>query len=110
MALTVKREEYVEAARALGASEAQIIFGTVLPNTVSPLIVYLSYATPLAALSAAALSFLGLGAQPPAPKWGAMLVSSRSFLFTVWWTVAAPGLAIFLAVPWTARSGWSSTC
>ena len=98
VALTVKREEYVEAARALGASEAQIILGTVLPNTVSPLIVYLSYATPVAALSAAALSFLGLGAQPPAPEWGAMLVNSRSFLFTAWWAVAAPGLAIFVSI------------
>ncbi|MDJ0386968.1 ABC transporter permease [Roseomonas sp. E05] len=98
VALTVKREEYVEAARALGASEAQIILGTVLPNTISPLIVYLSYATPIAALSAAALSFLGLGAQPPTPEWGAMLVNSRSFLFTAWWAVAAPGLAIFVAI------------
>jgi peptide/nickel transport system permease protein len=98
VALTVKREEYVEAARALGASEAQIIIGTVLPNTISPLVVYLSYATPIAALSAAALSFLGLGAQPPTPEWGAMLVNSRSFLFTAWWAVAAPGLAIFVAI------------
>jgi peptide/nickel transport system permease protein len=98
VALTVKREEYVEAARALGASEAQIMIGTVLPNTISPLIVYLSYATPIAALSAAALSFLGLGAQPPVPEWGAMLVNSRSFLFTAWWAVAAPGLAIFVAI------------
>ena len=98
VALTVKREEYVEAARALGASETQIVFGTILPNTISPLIVYLSYATPVAALSAAALSFLGLGAQPPTPEWGAMLVNSRSFLFTAWWAVAAPGLAIFVAI------------
>ncbi|WP_426955546.1 ABC transporter permease [Muricoccus radiodurans] len=98
VALTVKREEYVEAARALGASETQIIWGTILPNTISPLVVYLSYATPIAALSAAALSFLGLGAQPPAPEWGAMLVNSRSFLFTAWWAVAAPGLTIFVAI------------
>lgn len=98
VALTVKREEYVEAARALGAGEMQIIFGTVLPNILLPLVVYGSYATPIAALSAAALSFLGLGAQPPAPEWGAMLVNSRSFLFTAWWAVAAPGLAIFVAI------------
>lgn len=97
-ALTVRREEYVEAARALGASELRIIFGTVLPNIVSPLIVYVSYAMPLAALAAAALSFLGLGAQPPTPEWGAMLVNARSFLFTAWWAVAAPGLAIFAAI------------
>ena len=97
-ALTVRREEYVEAARALGASELGIIMGTILPNIVSPLIVYISYAMPLAALAAAALSFLGLGAQPPAPEWGAMLVNARSFLFTAWWAVAAPGLAIFFAI------------
>jgi peptide/nickel transport system permease protein len=97
-ALTVRREEYVEAARALGASELGIIFGTVLPNIFSPLVVYTSYAMPLAALAAAALSFLGLGAQPPAPEWGAMLVNARSFLFTAWWAVAAPGLAIFAAI------------
>jgi peptide/nickel transport system permease protein len=97
-ALTVRREEYVEAARALGASELRIIFGTVLPNIVSPLIVLVSYAMPLAALAAAALSFLGLGAQPPLPEWGAMLVNARSFLFTAWWAVAAPGLAIFAAI------------
>ncbi|WP_291295482.1 ABC transporter permease [Elioraea sp.] len=97
-ALTIRREEYVEAARALGASELGIIFGTVLPNIVSPLVVYTSYAMPLAALAAAALSFLGLGAQPPAPEWGAMLVNARSFLFTAWWAVAAPGLAIFAAI------------
>jgi ABC-type dipeptide/oligopeptide/nickel transport system permease subunit len=71
--LTVRREDYVESARVLGASRAQIMFGTVLPNVLSPLIVYLSFATPLAALLASALSFVGLGAQPPAPEWGAML-------------------------------------
>jgi len=97
-ALTVRREEYVEAARALGASELRIIFGTVLPNIFSPLIVLVSYAMPLAALAAAALSFLGLGAQPPIPEWGAMLVNARSFLFTAWWAVAAPGMAIFAAI------------
>jgi peptide/nickel transport system permease protein len=97
-ALTVRREEYVEAARALGASEMGILFGTVLPNIFSPLVVYVSYAMPLAALAAAALSFLGLGAQPPAPEWGAMLVNARSFLFTAWWAVAAPGMAIFAAI------------
>jgi ABC-type dipeptide/oligopeptide/nickel transport system permease subunit len=96
--LTVKREDYVESARVLGASEAQIMFGTVLPNVLSPLIVYLSYATPLAALLASALSFAGLGAQPPAPEWGAMLVNSRTYLFSAWWAVTAPGLALFISI------------
>ena len=96
--LTVRREDYVEAARVLGASRAQIMFGTVLPNVLSPLIVYLSFATPLAALLASALSFVGLGAQPPAPEWGAMLVNSRTYLFSAWWAVAAPGTALFFAI------------
>jgi peptide/nickel transport system permease protein len=96
--LTVKREDYVESARVLGASDSEILFGTILPNVLSPLIVYLFFAMPLAALLAAALSFAGLGAQPPAPEWGAMLVNSRTYLFSAWWAVAAPGMALFIAI------------
>jgi peptide/nickel transport system permease protein len=96
--LTVKREDYVESARVLGASDGEILFGTILPNVLSPLIVYLFFAMPLAALLAAALSFAGLGAQPPAPEWGAMLVNSRTYLFSAWWAVAAPGMALFIAI------------
>jgi len=96
--LTVKREDYVTSARALGASDAEILFGTVLPNVMSPLIVYLAFATPLSALIASALSFAGLGTQPPAPEWGAMLVNSRTYLFSAWWAVAAPGMALFISI------------
>ncbi|WP_454854519.1 ABC transporter permease [Rhizobium binxianense] len=96
--LTVKREDYVTSARALGAGEAEILFGTVLPNIMSPLIVYLAFATPLSALIASALSFAGLGTQPPAPEWGAMLVNSRTYLFSAWWAVAAPGMALFISI------------
>jgi ABC-type dipeptide/oligopeptide/nickel transport system permease subunit len=96
--LSVRHEDYVESARVLGASGAQIMFGTVLPNVLSPLIIYLSFATPLAALLASALSFAGLGAQPPAPEWGAMLVNSRTYLFSAWWAVAAPGTALFVSI------------
>ncbi len=96
--LSVRTLDYVEAMRALGASEWRIRLGTILPNIVSPLVVYASFAAPLAVLAAAALSFLGLGAQPPAAEWGAMLVNSRTLLFTAWWTVAAPGCAIFIAI------------
>ncbi|MDR6291498.1 MULTISPECIES: ABC transporter permease [Inquilinus] len=96
--LTVKSEDYVVSVRALGASEAEILFRTVLPNVLSPLIVYLSFATPLAALLASALSFAGLGTQPPAPEWGAMLVNSRTYLFSAWWAVAAPGTALFISI------------
>ncbi len=96
--LSVRTLEYVEAMRALGAGEWRVRFGTILPNVVSPLIVYATFAAPLAVLAAAALSFLGLGAQPPTPEWGAMLVNARTFLFTAWWDVAAPGLSIFVAI------------
>lgn len=96
--LGVKREDYVDGARVLGASETEVLFGTVLPNVLSPLIVYLSYATPLAALLASALSFAGLGAQPPIPEWGAMLVNARTYLFSAWWAVTAPGAALFVAI------------
>lgn len=97
-ALAVRESEYVEAMEVLGAHRLRITLGTILPNIMSPLIIFASYSMPLAVLSAAALSFLGLGAQPPLPEWGAMLVQSRSFLRTAWWIVAAPGLSIFVAI------------
>lgn len=96
--LAVKHEEYVEAMRCLGAGPLRIMFGTVLPNVVSQVVVYTSYAMPVAVLSASALSFLGLGAQPPLPEWGAMVVGGRAFLRTSWWVVASPGIAIFIAI------------
>ena len=97
-ALVVKQEEYVQAMRALGAGPTRIMFGTVLPNVSSAIVVYTSYAMPIAVLSASALSFLGLGAQPPLPEWGAMVVGGRAFLNSAWWVVAAPGLAIFISI------------
>lgn len=96
--LSVRQTEYVEAMQALGASHGRVVFRTILPNVTSSIIIYASYATPLAVLSAAALSFLGLGAQPPMPEWGAMLVNARTFMRTAWWTVAAPGVAIFVSI------------
>jgi peptide/nickel transport system permease protein len=96
--LAVKHEEYVEAMRVLGAGPARILFGTVLPNVLSQIVVYTSYAMPIAVLSTSALSFLGLGAQPPLPEWGAMVVGSRDFLNSAWWVVTAPGIAIFAAI------------
>ena len=72
--------------------------GTVLPNVLSPLIVYMTFATPLAVLAAAALSFLGLGAQPPAAEWGAMLVNPRTLCSPPGGRSPRPGLAIFVAI------------
>ena len=96
--LSVKEEEYVAAERALGASHLRIMFHTVFPNIISPLIVFMTLRMPVAVLSAAALSFLGLGAQPPLPEWGAMLVNARTFISTAVWVVWAPGMAIFITV------------
>lgn len=96
--IAVKEEEFVIAERALGASDLRIMLRTILPNILSPIIIYLSLNMPTAVLSAAALSFLGLGAQPPAPEWGAMMVNSRDFLTSATWVVLAPGLAIFVSI------------
>ena len=97
-ALSLKKEEYVEALYALGANTLQVVRRAILPNVTSSLIVYASLVTPLSALAAAALSYLGLGAQPPTPEWGAMLVSGRGLLLSAWWCSTAPGMAIFVAV------------
>lgn len=96
--LSIRQTEYVEAMRALGACHTHITFRTILPNVMSSIIIYASYATPLAVLAAAALSFLGLGTRPTLPEWGAMLVNARTFMRTAWWTVAAPGKAIFISI------------
>lgn len=90
--------EYVTACRALGASDARILFRHVLPNAVSPLIVAASLGIGSAILDAAGLSFLGLGAQSPLAEWGLMLADYRQHLFTQWWLVLFPGIAIMLTV------------
>ncbi len=96
--ISVKEEEYVVAERALGASNLRIMLHTILPNIISPIIIFVSLNMPTAVLSAAALSFLGLGAQPPTPEWGAMMVNSRDFLTSATWVVLSPGLAIFVSI------------
>jgi peptide/nickel transport system permease protein len=96
--IAVKEEEYVDAERALGASDLRIILHTILPNIISPMIIFISLTMPTAVLSAAALSFLGLGAQPPTPEWGAMMVNSRDFIASATWVVLVPGLAIFMSI------------
>ena len=96
--IAVKEEEYVSAEKALGASDLRIMLHTILPNILSPIIIFLSLNMPTAVLSAAALSFLGLGAQPPDPEWGAMMVNSRDFLTSASWVVLSPGLAIFVSI------------
>jgi len=96
--LTVKEEEYIEAAKSLGASDLRIMLGHLLPNCLAPLIVQSTLSIAGAILEAASLSFLGLGAQPPIPEWGAMLSAGRASLQIAPWVVAFPGLAIAITV------------
>lgn len=97
--ISVKEMDYIEAQHAIGSGSNRIIFAHVLPNVMAPIIVYSTMMLASAILDAAALGFLGLGAQPPQPEWGAML--SRSYQYIVggaWWAATFPGLAIVLSV------------
>lgn len=96
--LTVKGQDYVVAARVVGAANGHIMRRQVLPNALSPIVVLATLEFPVAILIAASLSFLGLGAQPPSPEWGAMLVEGRTFITTAPWLINFPGLAIFITV------------
>jgi dipeptide transport system permease protein len=91
-------KEYVTAARASGASLARLMFAEVLPNCAAPLIVQASLGVSVAILDAAALGFLGLGAQPPASEWGTMLADAREFVLRAWWVVTFPGVMILVTV------------
>lgn len=96
--LSVKEEEYITAARAIGMKDSRILFRHVLPNSFSPIIVQASLAVATAIIEAAALGFLGLGAQAPNPEWGKMLSDSKQYLIQAPWTMFFPGLAIMLTV------------
>jgi peptide/nickel transport system permease protein len=96
--LTVKQMEFVDASRSLGGGTFYILFGRILPNSLTPLIVQGTLGIATAILDAAALSFLGLGAQPPTPEWGSMLSAERNQVFTAPHLVFYPGLAIMLTV------------
>jgi peptide/nickel transport system permease protein len=97
-ALTLRGEPYVEAARTMGAGHGWILLRHILPNCVSPLIVKASMDMGLAILAVASLGFIGLGAKPPAPEWGAMVSVARSYMPDWWWYSFFPGLFIFLTV------------
>lgn len=96
--LSVKEEEYIVAAKAIGMRDARILFSHILPNSITPIIVQGTLAIATAIIEAAALGFLGLGAQAPAPEWGKMLADARKFLLNAPWTMIFPGLAIMLTV------------
>jgi len=94
--LTIRDADYINAIRLQGASAARIIWGHVTPLCVSSVVVRVTLDMAGIILTAAGLGFLGLGAQPPSPEWGAMIASGRRFLIDQWWVAAAPGAAIFI--------------
>lgn len=96
--LTIKDQEFIEAARAMGASDFRIIFKYILPNSMAPLIVQSTLGVAGAILSIAGLSFLGLGIQPPTPEWGSMLSSARSYIREGWHITVIPGLGIMITI------------
>lgn len=96
--LTEKRKDYVIAARVAGAGKLRLMTRTILPNCLAPLIVQGTLSFSTAILDAAALGFLGMGAQPPTPEWGTMLAEAREFILRAWWVVTFPGLAILVTV------------
>jgi dipeptide transport system permease protein len=91
-------KDYVNASRIAGAGTLRLMFNCILPNCAAPLIVQATLGFSAAILDAAALGFLGLGAQPPIPEWGSMLASALEFIQSAWWVVTFPGLAILLSV------------
>lgn len=96
--LSEKEKEYVEAARACGASDFKIIVKHILPNCMAPIIVQATMSVATAILSAASLSFIGLGIEPPTPEWGSMLSAGRSYIRDYWFVVTFPGLVIMITV------------
>jgi peptide/nickel transport system permease protein len=98
LVLSLREREFVEASRALGASNARIMFREILPNLVAPIIVYSTLLIPLNILFEAALSFLGVGIRPPTASWGQMIAAATPIFNTAWWYMAFPGIALLLTV------------
>ena len=96
--LQVKENEYIEAAKAIGANDFRIITKFVIPNSLAPIIVHGTLGVANAILTIASLSFVGLGVQPPTPEWGAMLSSARTYMREAWHITVFPGIAVMLAI------------
>ena len=96
--ISERTRDYVTASRVAGAGKLRLMFITILPNCMAPLIVQATLSFSTAILDAAALGFLGMGAQPPTPEWGTMLAEPREFVLRAWWVVTFPGLAILITV------------
>jgi peptide/nickel transport system permease protein len=98
LVLSLREREFVQAARALGASDARIMFGEILPNLLAPIIVYSTLLIPLNILLEAALSYLGVGIRPPTASWGQMIAAATPIFNTAWWYMTFPGIALLLTV------------
>jgi peptide/nickel transport system permease protein len=97
-ALTIRRREFVEAARVVGSTDFRLIFRHVLPNVAASIIVITTLEVAQMIIAEASLSFLGLGVQPPTPTWGGMIAEGRTYIGTRWWLSTVPGLMILLTV------------
>jgi peptide/nickel transport system permease protein len=98
LSLSIREQEYVQAARALGGSDRRVMFRHVVPNLIGPVIVLSTLQIGSAILIGSALSYLGMGAQPPTPEWGLMTVDGQAHLSNAWWISTFPGFAIFSVV------------
>jgi peptide/nickel transport system permease protein len=108
--LSLRESAFVEAARAIGASDTRILFRHILPNMVSPLMVLATLEVALLVLAEAGLSFLGFGLLPPEPSWGLMIARGREYMREAWWMITLPGLAIFLTtLSLNLVAGWLRT-
>jgi len=96
--MSLKEEEFITAATSIGVKPGHIILRHILPNIMAPVLVLASFNLAGLVLMEASLSFLGLGVQPPTPSWGAMISGSRQYMYTAWWLVTFPGLALMLLV------------
>ena len=98
LVLSIREHEFVETSRALGTSNAHIMFREILPNLAAPIIVYSSLLIPANILLEAALSFLGVGIRPPTASWGQMIADATPIFNTAWWYMVFPGIALLLTV------------
>ena len=96
--LSLREKEFVESARALGAGPVRIMARHLLPNTITPIVIYTTFDLARLLLLESSLAFLGLGVQPPTPSWGSMISDGRQYLFEAWWDAALPGMIIIMAV------------
>lgn len=96
--LSLKEQSYVKAAKTFGASQGWVLTRHIIPNCLAPVLIQITLGIGEAILTASSLSFIGLGAQPPTPEWGAMISTARIYALDQWWYVAFPGMAIFITV------------